>query len=205
MKANNDDIKCHLKKISSCEHYGYLMDCLTATLHLLSTYMWLHCFFPPYCMVKCQNIAVDIIRTKYGSLLQVVFLHHRDLRGLQSCTARRCNLNWKTNTSFEQDHRGLSGLVSQDRGYVSSFCCTLGTSLLLKTLKLPTNHRQVVQSFGKESSSPLAFMYFWICPNSTRLFVHGRQKKLHCSIPCPQQKVVKSPKLPFFVFILPPH
>lgn len=44
MKANNDDIKCHLKKISSCEHYGYLMDCPLVTLLFLSAYVWL---FPP--------------------------------------------------------------------------------------------------------------------------------------------------------------
>lgn len=41
MKANNDDIKCHLKKISSCEHYGYLMDCPLVTLLFLSAYVWL--------------------------------------------------------------------------------------------------------------------------------------------------------------------
>lgn len=34
MKDNND-IKCHLQKISSCEHYGYLMDCPIVTLHFL--------------------------------------------------------------------------------------------------------------------------------------------------------------------------
>lgn len=53
MKANNDDIKCHLKKISRCEHYGYLMDCPMVTLHLLSAYVRLLFFFPTYYMVKC--------------------------------------------------------------------------------------------------------------------------------------------------------
>lgn len=46
MKANNDDIKCHLKKISRCEHYGYLMDCPMVTLHLLSAYVRLLFFSP---------------------------------------------------------------------------------------------------------------------------------------------------------------
>lgn len=53
MKANNDDIKCHLqKKTSSCVHYGYVMDCLMVTLQLLSGYAPL-LFFKLCYMVKC--------------------------------------------------------------------------------------------------------------------------------------------------------
>lgn len=86
MKANNDAIKCHLKKISSCEHYGYLMDCPMVTRHFL-TVCACGSFPPPslYYMVKCYKTAVDIIRTKYCRLLRVDFLHHHDFGGLQSC------------------------------------------------------------------------------------------------------------------------
>lgn len=57
MKANNDDIKCHLKKISSCEHYGYLMDCLTATLHLSSASVRL---LPPR-LIAWLNVRIQLL------------------------------------------------------------------------------------------------------------------------------------------------
>lgn len=59
MKANNDDIKCHLKNISSCEHYGYLMDCPLVTLLFLSAYVWLFPLLPP--LITWLNVRRQLL------------------------------------------------------------------------------------------------------------------------------------------------
>lgn len=94
MKANNDDIKCHLKKLQLCASQlsNGLPNGHTAFVHCTRAEPFLLKKKPCY-MVQCYKTAVGTIRTKYCSLLWVDSLHHCDLGGLQSHYKRRRNLN----------------------------------------------------------------------------------------------------------------